>query len=429
MSVPVPEEATRDIDLHDPQVHARRLDEWSALRAQCPVAYNPRHGGYWMVARHEDITRVTRDRDTFSSFYSEEPVDGIDYIGILGIPTIRRPLGIGMHEVEDSLHIPLRRAINPYFSPTVAASMRPAIERYADWFLDQHIESGSIDAFGDLGAPVSALVTMDVVGLPRSQAPYYAKVFRSGDYDPRSPELAAIQKMFGEMAATLLAELQARRENPRGDLLTAFAQFRKPDGEPFTDTELLGQVWFVISGGLETTTSFTSLALNYLAQHPEARCQLTERPELLATATEELLRVFPVNESLTRTVTRDTELGGQRLRRGDHVVISWLSANHDDAVFDKPHEVLLDRAPNPHLAFGTGVHSCIGRHVARETFKGILSVVLRRIPGYVIGDAGIGLLERKSPLQLNVVSLPLRFTPAERTGVPDPHHDAPAAAG
>ena len=110
-----------------------------------------------------------------------------------------------------------------------------------------------------------------------------------------------------------MEELESRRVNPKDDLLTAFVQFRKPDGQALTDAELLGQVWFVITGGLDTTTSVIANSLDYLANHPEQRRKLIENPELMPTATEEFLRVFPVNESLTRTVTCDVELGGQTI--------------------------------------------------------------------------------------------------------------------
>ena len=152
MNAPTPERPIADLDLYDPDVNARRLEEWARLRAQCPVAYNPQHGGYWMVSRYDDIVKITRSRKIYSSRYTDEPVDGIEYIGILGIPPPPRVLGIGVHEVAEEMHVPLRRAMNPYFSPSVAESLRPTIEEYARWFLDQQIECGRIDAVRELAA-------------------------------------------------------------------------------------------------------------------------------------------------------------------------------------------------------------------------------------------------------------------------------------
>jgi cytochrome P450 len=407
-----PERATADLDLYDPDVHARRLDEWARLRAQCPVAYNPQHGGYWLVSRYEDIVTVARDRKTFSSRYTDEPVDGVEYIGILGIPPPPRVLGIGVHEVPGDLHVPLRRAMNPYFSPSVAESLRPTIERYVDWFLDEHIESGRIDAVRELAGPVSALLTMELVGLPLSQWRYYVEVFQnSRTYSVDSPEAAALADVMSGMAATLIEQLESRRTTPQKDLLTAFVQFRKPDGEALTDFELLGQVWFVITGGLDTTTSVIINSLDHLARHPEQRRTLIENPELMPKATEEFLRVFPVNESLTRTVTRDVELAGQQLHRGDHLLVSWLSANRDASVFEDPDRVILDRWPNPHLAFGTGPHRCIGMHVARVVFQVVVSEVLRRIPDYTVESITMA---PPLPVLNSATSVVLRFPPGSR---------------
>lgn len=414
MTATTPERATADIDLNDPETHVRRLDEWARLRAQCPVAHNRQHGGYWMVSRYDDIVKVSRNRKTFSSRYSDEPVDGIEYIGILGIPPPPRVLGIGVHEVAEDLHVPLRRAMNPYFSPAVAESLRPTIENYVGWFLDERIESGRIDAVRELAGPVAALLTMEVVGLPASEWRYYVEVFQnSRTYSVDSPEAAALAEIMSGMASTLIEQLESRRHTPQDDLLTAFVEFRKPDGQALTDAELLGQVWFVITGGLDTTTSVVAMALEYLARNPEQRRRLIEDPDLMPKATEEFLRVFPVNESLTRTVTTDVEFGGQQLQRGDHLLISWLSANRDASVFDEPDRVVLDRTPNPHLAFGTGPHRCIGMHVARMVFQVVVGEVLRRLPDYTVDDAGIQMAP-PIPVLNGVVALPLRFPPGTR---------------
>lgn len=421
MTATNPDPATVDLDLYDPDVNARRVEEWAELRQRCPVAHNPQHGGYWMVSRYSDIVKVARDPRTFSSRYTDEPLDGVDYIGILGIPPPPRVLGIGMHEVPPELHVPLRRAMNPYFSTSVAESMRPTIQRYVNWFLDERIESGHIDAVRDIASPVAALMTMDVVGLPRAQWRYYVEVFQnSRTYSVDSPEAAALAEVMTGMATTLIEELESRRREPQDDLLTGFVQFRKPDGEPLTDAELLGQAWFIISGGLDTTTSVIANSLEYLSHHPDQRRTLIENPELMPVATEEFLRFFPVNESLTRTVTRDVELGGQQLRRGDHLLVSWLSANRDATAFENADEVVLDRTPNPHLAFGTGPYRCIGMHVARMVFQVVVGEVLRRIPDYTVEDVTMA---PPMPVLNSISSMALAFPPGIReqpTSTPPP---------
>ncbi len=161
---------------------------------------------------------------------------------------------------------------------------------------------------------------------------------------------------------------------------------------PLTDDELVSVLWNLIGGGLDTTTSLTALALHHLDAHPDQRRRLVDEPDLLGPATEEFLRYFSVNETLTRTVTCDADLGGQRLRRGDHLMLSWLSANRDDRVFERPDEVVLDRDVNPHLAFGVGPHRCIGMHMARTMFQVLVRRVLARLPDYAVDHAATQLL-------------------------------------
>jgi cytochrome P450 len=193
------------------------------------------------------------------------------------------------------------------------------------------------------------------------------------------------------------------------------------DGAPgsstryLTDDELVSVLWNLIGGGLDTTTSLTALALHHLDAHPDQRRRLVDEPELLGTATEEFLRYFSVNETLTRTVTCDADLGGQRLRRGDHLMLSWLSANRDARVFDRPDEVVLDREVNPHLAFGVGPHRCIGLHMARTMFDVLVRRVLARLPDYAVDRAATQFYAGNPELN-GVVRMPATFTPGPPTG-------------
>jgi cytochrome P450 len=140
---------------------------------------------------------------------------------------------------------------------------------------------------------------------------------------------------------------------------------------------------------------------------------------LLPAATEEFLRYFSVNESLTRTVTRDVELAGQQLQRGDHLMISFLSANRDATRFEDPDEVILDRAPNPHLGLGVGPHRCIGMHMARSMFQVLLREVLTRIPDYEIDREATQFYDRNPELN-GVVRMAATFTPGPAVGPREP---------
>ncbi|MDZ7676259.1 MAG: cytochrome P450 [Acidimicrobiales bacterium] len=406
--------ATVDFDHHDPEFHDDRHRRWAELRAECPVAWNPNHGGFWAVAGYDEVATVSRECEVFSSRYEPDADDGVDYLGIAGVPRGRGIPKAGIAEVEGPPHAALRRAMNPFVLPTAVADLEPLVRRAARWFLDQVVEDGEADLVADYASPVPAISTMAIVGLPLDDWQAYAELFHATiALDHRDPAHQRAMARVPDMLAQLHAEAETRRAEPRDDLLTALVQL-EVGGERLDDEAVTAVLWNLVGGGLDTTTSLTALSLLHLAEHPDQRDRLVEDPDLLPTATEEFLRYFSVNESLSRTVSTDTELGGQALSAGDRVLFSWLSANRDEGPFPDPDAVHLDRAPNPHLAFGVGAHRCIGMHVARSTFQVLVREVLDRVPDFEVVHpvqhyAG-------NPTLNGLVSLPVRFTPGERRG-------------
>lgn len=431
------ERPTVDFNHHSAEFHRDRHARWAELRA-CPVAHNPRFGGFWVVSGYDEVAAVARDAETYSSRHRRDADDGIDYIGIAGIP---RGAGIptaGIAEVEGGLHGALRRVLHPFLVPAAMARLAPRMAATADWFLDRRIEHGDIDLVLDYANPVPAIFTMELVGLPVDNWHRYAELFHGTvAHDPRSPEFAAAIANVPALLAELAGEVAARRAAPRDDLLTALVQLEVPadrsdgagsaattgaDGpggeagtRHLTEDELGSVLWNLIGGGLDTTTSLTALALHHLDAHPDQRARLIAEPGLLGPATEEFLRYFSVNETLTRTVTCDADLGGQQLHRGDHLMLSWLSANRDPAVFDRADEVVLDREVNPHLAFGVGAHRCIGLHMARTLFQVLVERVLARMPDYAVDRAATHFYAGNPELN-GVVRMPATFTPGPCVG-------------
>jgi cytochrome P450 len=405
---------TVDFDHHDPDWHAERVERWAGLR-DCPVAFNERYGGFWVVSGHEEVAAVSRDAATFSSRHTPEPEDGVRWLGIAGIPRARTIPTQGIAEVEGPTHQALRRAMNPYLVPQAVEDLRLLMEAATTWFLDERIESGAIDLVLDLANPVPAILTMALVGLPLDGWRPYADLFHGTiAHRPGEPEFDRAIAAVSGMLATLGAVAAARRADPGDDLLSALVLL-EVDGRPLTDAELQGVLWNLIGGGLDTTTSLTALALHHLDAHPDQRARLAADPALLEPATEEFLRYFSVNETLTRTVAQDVDLGGQRLCRGEHLMLSWLSANRDEAVFDRADEVVIDREVNPHVAFGVGPHRCIGMHLARTMFKVLLGAVLARLPDYRV-DREATRFYAGNPELNGVVTMPATFTPGPRVG-------------
>jgi cytochrome P450 len=398
-----------DFDHNSREFLGDRAEHWKTLR-RTPVAFSPLYGGYWVVSGHAEVARVSRDEQTFSSVF-----DGEGLRGAIGIP---RPQGIppaGIAEAGPEVHQALRRVMNPFLLPPAVSALEPFMAEVTEWFVDRIIESGRADLTLDLANPVPAVVTMRLIGLPCDAWQHYGDLFHATvAYRASSTEYQSAIARVPEMLASLMAEAEDRRRRPRDDLLSALVHMEIA-GRPLTDEQVGSVLWNLVGGGLDTTTSLTSLALFHMDADPDLRGRLIEDPAALAGATEEFLRYYSVNETLTRTVTRDTELGGQALKRGDVVLISWLSANHDESAFECPAEIRPDRLPNSHLAFGVGPHRCIGMHLARTLFQVLVTAVLNRMPDYRI-DRDATRFYEGNPMLAGVVSMPASFTPAVPSG-------------
>jgi cytochrome P450 len=330
----------------------------------------------------------------------------------MGVPRPEGQPALGIGEVDGPYHLALRHALAPYLSPGAVQKMRPFMEEQSHRFLDQRIADGQMDLVLDYASPVPAILTMKLMGLPYDNWHLYANLFHSVMAIPQdSPQYLEAIAEVPAMMQGVLDYAAARRAQPEDDLTSFLIQFEF-DGQRLTDEQLLNILWNLIAGGVDTTTSQTALTLLHLGTHPELRQQLIGHPELYRTATEEFLRYFSVNQTLSRTVTKDVELNGQRLRKNDKVVISWLSANHDEKEFEKPDEIILDRTPNRHLAFGLGPHRCIGSHLARLMSEVMVKAVLDRIPDYQVDVRNVHQY-LGNPSMTGLGKLPVTFTPGE----------------
>ncbi|OBK80154.1 cytochrome P450 [Mycobacterium sp. 1274761.0] len=407
-----------DFDHHSGDYHRNELAINAELRRRCPVAWNENYGGFWFVTGYTEVAEAARDGETFAHRYEPDAADGVNYQGEMGVPRPegQPPLGIG--EVDGAYHLALRRALTPFFSSGTVEKMRPFMEQSVHWFLDQHIADGRMDLVDDYASPVPAILTMRLMGLPHNNWRRYANLFHSvmaasggEEYDRAIAEVPA-------MLDGLLRFTAARRADP-GDDLTSFLVRFEFEGKRLSDNQLLDILWNLIGGGVDTTTSLTALSLLHLGTHPRLRQQLIDRPDLYRTATEEFLRYCSVNKQLSRTVSRDTVLGGQRLRRDDRVLISWIAANHDEREFEHPDEVVLDRSPNRHVAFGLGPHRCIGAPLARVMFEVMVKAVLDRMPDYRVDLDGVRMYAG-NPTMTGLGKLPVTFTPGESLGTAQP---------
>jgi len=408
-----------DFDHHSDEFNLNELAINAALRRKCPVAWNEHYGGFWFLTSYDAVSQAARDGDGFAHKYEPDAADGVDYQGEMGVPRPDGQPALGIGEVDGPYHQALRHALAPFFSPGAVQRMRPFMEQSAHWFLDQRIGDGQMDLVLDYASPVPAILTMKLMGLPYENWHLYANLFHSVMAVPQdSPEYTQAIAEVPAMMQGVLEFAATRRAEARDDLTSFLIQFEF-DGRRLDDAQLLNILWNLIAGGVDTTTSQTALTLLQLGTHPELRQQLIDRPELYRTATDEFLRYFSVNQQLSRTVTRDVVLGGQQLRRNDRVIVSWLAANHDEQEFERPDQIVLDRAPNRHLAFGLGPHRCIGSHLARLMSEVLVRVVLDRIPDYRV-DVDSVREYLGNPSMTGLATLPVTFTTGESRGTAEP---------
>jgi cytochrome P450 len=415
----VADDVVVDFDHHSDAFNANQQMINAELRQRCPVAWNENYDGFWYLSSYDAVRQSARDGDTFAHKYEPNADDGVDYQGEMGIPRPEGQPALGIGEVDGPYHLALRHALAPFLSPGAVDRMRPFMEQSAHWFLDQKAKGGEMDLVLDYASPVPAILTMKLMGLPYDNWHLYATLFHSVMAVPQDSEeyTSAIAKVPA-MMEEVIEYAATRRANPKDDLTSFLIQFEF-DGKRLDDAQLLNILWNLIAGGVDTTTSQTALTLRHLGTHPELRQQLIDQPELFRTATDEFLRYFSVNTSLSRTVARDVDLGGQHLRKNDKVIISWLAANHDEREFERADKVVLDRAPNRHVAFGLGPHRCIGSHLARVMSEVMVKAVLDRIPDYEVDLSGVHQY-MGNPSMTGLGTLPVTFSPAESRETPRP---------
>jgi cytochrome P450 len=406
----VTDDAIVDFDHHSDDFNQNQRAINADLRQKCPVAWNENYDGFWFLSSYAAVSNAARDDDTFSHKYEPNAENGVNYQGEMGIPRPEGQPALGIGEVDGAYHLALRHALAPFFSPGAVDKMKPFMEEKAREFLDQKVAKGHMDLVLDYASPVPAILTMKLMGLPYDNWQLYANLFHSVMAVPQdSPEYINAISQVPAMMQDVLDYAATRRAKPEDDLTSFLIQFEF-DGQRLTDEQLLNILWNLIAGGVDTTTSQTALTLLHLGTHPELRQQLIDHPELYRTSTDEFLRYFSVNQQLSRTVTRDVTVGGQRLRKNDRLIISWLAANHDEQEFERADEVVLDRSPNRHLAFGLGPHRCIGSHLARLMSEVMVRAVLDRIPDYRVDLDGVQRY-RGNPSMTGLGTLPVAFTP------------------
>lgn len=361
-------------DHYSPELANDPYPTLRAMREECPVAHSREHGGFWALTRYRDVYDAVHDVETFSSA-----------LGAITIPAPmtldgddgRRPVPISYDPPE---HRRFRAFINPYFSPARVESMEPWFRRIARDLIDRFADRGTADFAREFAIPMPMIVICGLLGIPDERwEEFRDQIEDIIAFTDKDRTMNAILEV-GSYLARMLAQ---RREVPTDDLLS-FVANGVIDGEPMSEREILGFAILLFGAGAETTTNAVGNTLAYLAEHAELRRELAAHPDLLPNAIEEFLRFDTPVFGLARTLTKDTTFGGQDMSADDRVLLLWGAANHDPEEFHDPDRVDIHRLPNRHLAFGAGIHRCLGSHLARLELRVALEELLARIPEFAL---------------------------------------------
>ncbi len=365
------------IDLLSPESFAagHPLSQYRWLRENAPVFWHeePNGKGFWAVTRYRDVWEVDRD---FQSFSSEPTI-------MIADPLMEQAGAFGPYKMmlmmDPPQHTAYRRLIRNEFTQPVSAGRTPRMNALARQIVDAVIAKGECDFVGEIAGEMPSYVIAELMGLPLDDGRELYKLTEAIHTAPEAQEAgagaAAVFKMF-EYGRKVIEEKRAR---PAGDLATKLLE-AEVDGKRLEDIEFLLFFLLLIDAGGDTTRNLLSAGLIALLENPDQFAWLkADLPARLPAAREELLRWTTPVIYMRRTAKRDTVLAGEKIEQGHKVVMYFGSANRDPEKFDRPDTLDLSRAPNEHIAFGTGPHGCLGQHIARIEIDAILTEVLTRL--------------------------------------------------
>ena len=377
MTVPdhVPAELLRPIGLTEgpgvpggpPCIHVAGLHD-----SHPPIFYSTsQHAtSAWMLINYEDVAFVLTHPKIFSTLGATPfPRDPNDYFYMI-------PL-----EIEPPEHRKYRGLIDPRLTRPSVAELESSIRQLTNRLIDQFIERGGCEFTTDFGRPLPVSVFLDLMGLPQHMRDTFVG-WAMGLLHAQDRAIA--KQCMGETVAYLRTAIKEKTQHPDGGLLSAIVHGKR-DGEPMTAQEIFGFAFFLFIAGLDTVFATLNNAFLWLAQHPERRQEIRANPDNIDRIVEELLRVYSVTFS-GRTVTEEYELHGVTMKKGDKVTCLLPTANYDPVAFPNPKEVSFHRPRKPIFAFGGGVHSCMGAHLARLEIKIAITEFLRRIPDFRVRE-------------------------------------------
>ena len=375
-------------DLNSAEFLQNPYPVYDQLRASDPIHWSAENG-YWIITRYADIvTQVQNDQLTsnrIGAHSSRMPIEATDHF---------RPLftavGSWMLMIDPPDHTRLRGLVSKAFTPAVIENMRGLVQQLVDEMLARVREQGRMDIMTDLANPLPAMVIAEMLGVPATDQQQFkawsddiAHGLAGIDSARNKEELFALydlaQQSFLALSSYFREKVAELRVHPRENLLSALIRAEE-QGDRLTEDELFANCVLLMIAGHETTTNLLGNGVLALLRHPDQKEKLARNPDTIVSAIEELLRYDSPVQKMGRIALTEINVAGKQIKQGDLVCLSFGAANRDPEQFAAPAQLDIERKPNRHLAFGHGLHYCVGAALARLEGQIAINAILSRLP-------------------------------------------------
>jgi cytochrome P450 len=418
------------VDLFDPVFKVNAFPAYARLRETEPVSQTRLPDGrtMWVVAGYEEGQAVLKDHHRFANdprnAMTPEEWEQLltDYTAGLTeeqqaqARELNEVLGRGLLDLDPPDHSRLRRLVSQSFTPRFVEGLRPRVQEIADELIEAIVERAGetgereTDLIASFAFPLPITVIAEMLGVPTADRDKFRAwsnaAVQGSPTDAADPAITAMLLEFVGYLRQLRAE---KLRHPTNDLVSALVQ-AEAEGDALTENEVLSMVFLLIVAGHETTVNLIGNGMLALFEHPNQMARLQGDPALIKPAIEEFLRYYgPVEMSLPRFARQDLELGGQTIRRGDQLTVLLAAADRDPGLAADPDTLDVGREPVRHLAFGTGIHACLGAPLARLEGQIAFTTLLAALPAIRLAVPREELIWTQSSLLRGLTRLPVAF--------------------